>query len=223
MKHVTSSRIREIDALAREKYGIPSIALMENAGSSLASEIVLYFRKRHRPIGVCAFFCGKGNNGGDGFVAARHLASMGAGCVIYLLFQESGMRAGDALTNLAAAKKMGIPVKNAWSVKAVTALKREIPKYGAVVDAIFGTGFRGAPSGHVKSVIDIINTARCPVFSVDVPSGLDATTGRAEAFIRADVTVTFGLPKKGFLLGKGPGAAGRVSVRNISYPRGLLR
>lgn len=221
MKHVTANKIREIDILAQTKFSIPSIVLMENAGSVACEEVLKSIDNNlSKKISI---FSGKGNNGGDGFVAARHLKSRGANVDVYLLGKIKDVKKPDPLTNLKIIRKMGIRVTELIDIKSVKKLKR---RFGCdvIVDAIFGTGFSGKLPEHMAVLVNFLNRTGIPIFSLDVPSGLDATTGRVlDTCIKATKTITFGLPKTGFMKSDGPAFTGEVLVRNITYPQSLLR
>lgn len=221
MKHVTAERIRRIDALAQKKFSIPSLILMENAGRAAAEEITGFMGNDFR--GKVAIFCGRGNNGGDGFVTARHLACAGAKVDVFLLGKIGDIKKPDPLTNLVIIKKMGISLTEISDVKALKRMKRKF-NHALVVDAIFGTGFSGGLPAITADLVHFLNGAGIPVFSLDVPSGLDATTGKvSDNCVRARKTITFGLAKTGFIKADGPAFAGEVVVRNITYPQALLR
>lgn len=194
---VTRAQMRRIDALAIGEYGIPSLALMENAGRAVADAVA-----GSRVLVVC----GRGNNGGDGYVAARHLANRGR--VVTLL--EEGEPRGDAAVMAVGARRL-------------CARATEFPAGGfdAIVDALYGTGLDRPVEGRGAELIDRINAAGVPVTAADVPSGLDADTGRPLGrAVRAAVTVTLGLPKAGFAAGAA--WVGRVIVADIGLPRALL-
>ncbi|MBD3379251.1 MAG: NAD(P)H-hydrate epimerase [Candidatus Omnitrophica bacterium] len=214
MKSVTASRMAEIDRIAQEEYGIPQISLMENAGRAVYAEILKALEGEY--IENIYILCGKGNNGGDGFVAARHLyGSFGEKVRVYAVDAE-GMKEGAARKNMERASSLIhiLPAENF--------LDEDIHQ-SVLVDALFGTGFTGEVRGISSGVIDKINAPGCPVFSVDVPSGLDATTGKASKHcVKASKTITFGLPKKGFYENEGPEKCGKIVVADIGFPKELL-
>jgi NAD(P)H-hydrate epimerase len=195
MRAVTRAQMREIDRRAIHEYGIPAPALMENAGRALAAEV------RGRRVLVV---CGRGNNGGDGYVAARHLANRG--CAVALL--EEGEPQGEAAAM-------------AFSARLLCRETAEGGPFECVVDALYGTGLNRPPEGRGAELIRRINAAGATVVAADVPSGLDADTGLplGEA-VRAAVTVTMGLPKVGFA--RAAAYVGRVVVADIGLPRALL-
>ncbi|GAJ03602.1 unnamed protein product, partial [marine sediment metagenome] len=221
MRYVTANKIREIDKLAQTKYSIPSLILMENAGRTASEEILIYIdNNRSKRV---AIFCGKGNNGGDGLVVARHLKSKDINVVVYLLGYVKDVKKIDPVTNLNIVRKMGIKIIELPDLKSVKKLRRRF-SCDVVIDAIFGTGFSGKLPEHIRVLVHFLNKTGKPIFSLDVPSGLDATTGEiADTSIKATKTITFGLPKTGFIKGDGPDFTGQVITRNISYPQILLR
>lgn len=204
---------REIDRIASEEFGLPTIVLMENAARALA-DVTLRVLGANRD-GLVAVFCGRGNNGGDGFAAARHLANAGARvcCVAETAVHETS---GDAGINARVAAAMDIAILNE--------LDGEPPS--VIVDALLGTGIRGVVSGRSAEFIAAINGWRergAKVVAADLPSGMDCDTGLPlGAAVRADVTVTFAGVKQG-LLEAGAGAyAGEIVVGDIGVPYVVL-
>ncbi|MBI4352856.1 MAG: NAD(P)H-hydrate epimerase [Candidatus Omnitrophica bacterium] len=206
-----------MDRKAIEEVGIPSLILMENAGIACAGEVLkLAGRKGFREA---LLFCGKGNNGGDGFAAARHLYNKGLKTAVFFFQNPSEMKP-DPLTNFGILEKMKIPLVDCSRGVDWKRLKRGLSGRKAVVDALFGTGLAREVGGPFRQVIQLINDSGLPVVAVDVPSGLNADTGEAMGVcVRADVTVTLGRPKIGFK--KAKGFTGRVVVADISIPRVL--
>jgi len=211
MRAVTSAQIAELDRRATEEYGIPVPRLMEAAGRRVAQAARELLGGARGPVVVLV---GKGNNGGDGLVAARHLAAAGTAVTALLVAPESEY-AGEAGRTLAEAKASGVEVRLA----APEALQEPLGEAALIVDALFGTGFRGPARGLAAEVIRAANLAGRPILAVDVPSGLDADSGRAEGpAIRAAATVTMGLPKVGLLVYPGADLAGAIYVADIGYP-----
>ncbi len=212
--------VRAWDAAAIEEFAIPSILLMENAGESCARILVQHLLTETVLAPPFHIVCGPGNNGGDGFVIARHLANRGAAVQIYSLVPPSKIDpASDAGINLEIVRRMGLSLSEAPSL--------EVPDLstaqGSVVDAIFGTGLARAVGPPFLEWIEAINDSGLPVVAVDTPSGLDADTGAVRgAAVRADRTLTFVARKKGFSLGAGPAHTGVVEVVGISIPRTIL-
>lgn len=219
MRLVTAREMREIDRRAMEEYAIPGVVLMENAGRSVADAV-------ERLLGGLGgkrvvVLCGKGNNGGDGFVAARHLLQRGATPKVFLSCAPEEIT-GDAAVNLTIWQRLGQECFQLATSGSLQLLKIALLQADAVVDALYGTGFRGKATGQVGRAIEAVNAAGKPVVAVDLPSGLEADTGRVNGpCIRATVTVTFGLPKIGLVLDPGVEYRGKLVVADISLPRVL--
>ena len=184
-----------------------------------------------RASGAVLVLAGAGNNGGDGFVIARHLAGWGVD-VRCILVAEREKVMDDAKTNLELAEAAGVEVRVAPLPEAVDALLPEaldkLDKLGGrdggglVVDALLGTGLSGRVRGAPARAIEILDERRPRLLAIDTPSGLDANTGEVlGAATTAERTVTFAFPKLGFTLGEGPARAGEVVVADISMPREL--
>jgi hydroxyethylthiazole kinase-like uncharacterized protein yjeF len=220
MKALTAARMREIDRLTTERYGIASLDLMENAGRGVADTIAA----RHPSLESCRItvLCGKGNNGGDGLVAARHLAARGARPSVHLFGRPEDV-AGDAAANLRRWHELG--VLNV--VKTAEALEKILPELAAadvVVDALLGTGLSGPARGLAAQAIDHVNRVakRAGIVAVDIPSGMSSDSFDSPgATIEADVTVTFTAPKIGQLLPPNAERVGRLVVHEIGSPREL--
>lgn len=220
MKVATAAEMREIDKTASEYFGIAGIVLMENAGASVARQVgsVLGDVAGKK---VCVF-AGKGNNGGDGFVAARHLFNEGAKVKVFLICEETAV-SGDAQANLYILKQMGIDVMAIVSDRDWDRVKIAANFADCLVDALVGTGFRGELHDDLARMVDIINRAGKRIIAVDIPSGVYADTGQVRNMaVKADYTVTFGLPKPGLLLYPGADYAGQLIIANISLPPSLL-
>lgn len=221
MRLVTAAEMRRFDERATEEYGIPSLILMENAGIQVGREV-----SRLLPGGIrgkkVLVLCGKGNNGGDGLVVARHLANGGAEVKVFLLAQERDVK-GDALTNLTIYQRMGGKIYSLTDQKDLNALRMALLSTDIVVDAIYGTGFSGTVPSLIAKAMEMINEAAIPTVAVDLPSGLEADTGRIlSAYLKASVTVTLGLPKIGMVLEPGVSIVGELAVADISLPREML-
>jgi hydroxyethylthiazole kinase-like uncharacterized protein yjeF len=202
----TADEMRAVDAAAIEGFGIPGAVLMERAGLAAAEEIM-----RLAGGGRAAVVCGAGNNGGDGFVVARHLQSAGWE-VECLLAGDARKLPPDARLNHDIARRLGIEV--------VDGVRRaRLTRADVVVDALLGTGFRGAPRGAVGQAIEAMRPPIGTVVALDVPSGVDASTGAvAGAAVAADVTVCFHGRKLGTAIEPGRSAACRVVVAGIGIP-----
>jgi NAD(P)H-hydrate epimerase len=263
MNVVTGAQMREIDRRTTAEFGIPSLLLMENAALRVvaAAEEMLRAGQGRRVVVVA----GKGNNGGDGFAAARHLHTRGWDVVLWLVGDPDAVQ-GDARVNLEIARRVGVPLWVEDGMNTAPSPASESPAMGGpamggpalggpatevaagtagsppartpgsagrpglfdgaadlIIDALLGTGVRGAPTGEVATAIEAINQSGAPVLAVDLPSGLDADTGAvAGACIQATRTVTFALPKRGLLVYPGRARVGEIEVAEIGIPRPLL-
>jgi hydroxyethylthiazole kinase-like uncharacterized protein yjeF len=194
---LTSALVKQVDALAQERFGISVDWLMEAAGWQVA---------RLSPT-ASAVVCGIGNNAGDGLAAARHLHRWGKLASVCCV--DAGRLGGAAAAELATLRRVGVEVSSELRLDGAL----------AIVDAIFGTGLSRRPEGRFAAWIEGINASGLPVIAVDVPSGLDADTGVAYApCVKARTTVTLGLPKPGLRAGDGPRVAGEVWVADIGVP-----
>ncbi|HAD81518.1 MAG: hypothetical protein A2509_10520 [Candidatus Edwardsbacteria bacterium RIFOXYD12_FULL_50_11] len=220
---VTPQQMREIDARAIRKYKISGQTLMENAGRALADQAQAMLgagkpgdRRR------IAVICGKGNNGGDGFAAARMLAEKDFRTTVFLLGRIGAVK-GEALSQAKKLNKGGLKIREMVSAAGPASLKKELAGSHLVVDAIFGTGFKGPVDKNVAAVIEAVNASGRPVLAADIPSGVDGETGQAAGpAIRARVTVTMGLIKTGLLFHPGKTLAGKVIVADIGFPEKCL-
>ena len=221
-KALTREEMRELDRKAIEEYKIPGIVLMENAGRNVAEE-VLQMIDNPQKVKV-AILCGKGNNGGDGFVVARHLHNHSISLNVFLVAKISDiLKDGDAGTNLQILLNMKIPVKEIFDIPGVNSILKELYNYNILADALFGTGLSGDVREPFKTLIGGVNNLNKPIVSVDIPSGLDCNTGKILGVaIKAAKTVTFAVAKKGFYLNDGPCYTGKVIVSDISIPRELI-
>jgi ADP-dependent NAD(P)H-hydrate dehydratase / NAD(P)H-hydrate epimerase len=200
-----AERMRAIDRWAIEEAGVPSLDLMERAGAGLAALV-----QEVAPEGAVAVVCGKGNNGGDGYVAARLLREDGRAVAVLALAPPEELR-GDARAN--AERLPGEPPKPFAA--------SGLDGAAVIVDAILGTGFTGEPRGSALEAIEAINAADAAVVAADVPSGVDASTGAAAgAAVWATATATFAAAKPGLWINPGKAHAGRVEVVDIGIPPG---
>lgn len=231
MRSLTRDQVRAVDLRAIGEYSLPGIVLMENAGRNAAHLLMALasLDPVDPPLRV-AIACGRGNNGGDGFVIARHLENLGAEIKLLLACDPAAYR-GDAAVNHAVAVRAGIAIEPLESAP-LEAWSAALAGSDWIVDALLGTGSSGAPRGAVAPAIRAINLGRDPhgsdsragkIFAVDIPSGLDCDTGFAAGeCVRADVTATFVARKIGF---DAPGAGaftGAIYVLDIGVPRRLL-
>ena len=224
MKVVTAAEMRQIDQDTIEGIGIPGIVLMETAGSAIVRAILQHYPTAER-IGILV---GKGNNGGDGLVIARQLAHIGRDVHIFLVSPPDNFT-GEAEINLQIAKNLGLRIevipgeKEAWKHGKVEGWERWMTNCELLVDAIFGTGLRGAVRDPIATIIDTINSGSTPILSVDLPSGLDADTGHPlGTCLQAHRTVTIGLPKRGLLVHPGAELAGKLEVVDIGFPEQII-
>lgn len=209
--------MKRLDEISIDEYGIPGLVLMENAGLAVLEVI----NRLDIPEKKACVVCGTGNNGGDGFVVARHMHNRGWDVDIIVLGNTAKAK-GDAGTNLKIAINMGIPVY-AIEEESIDFLHGIIKDSPLIVDAMLGTGFSGRLKSLYRDVIEIVNRSRGRVVSIDVPSGLNADTGFAEDIcVKADYTVTFQLPKVGLLINEGPMACGILKVKDISIPKAAI-
>ena len=208
-----------MDRQATEQYAIPSLVLMENAGravATLADQAAGGLRGR-----AVAVFCGKGNNGGDGLVAARHLLRAGAHPRVFVIGSFQDLK-GDARKNLDMATRAGVKVTSLSDTSALEAVAGEVRHSAFVIDALFGTGFKPPAGGFHEEVISFINSLDLTTLAVDIPSGLSADHGRlAGVAVTADHTVTFGLPKVGQFLYPAAAQYGRLTLADIGFPAAL--
>ncbi len=212
---MTKDQVRAVDSWAINTLGIPGVVLMENAGRSCAELIKDKLKDIAHPK-VC-IFCGTGNNGGDGYVIARHLSNSGFEVVVVICGNREKVK-GDAKINLDILERLGRPIEQLnprdgdgpGRVKAFTA------DADMVVDGLFGTGLSGQLSNEYKQLIETINACNCPILAVDIPSGLDCDNGQPlGAAIRASYPVTFGAVKPGFASGSAAQYTGEIFVASI--------
>lgn len=211
---VTSEQMRKLEARAMSDSGLPSLVLMENAARAVA-EAVIRMDLEERPMKRWAVLAGKGNNGGDGIAAARHLVEAGYCCDIILATPKEQL-GPDAALQLTAALSFGIsaqvyvPGSILWH------------RYDGIIDALLGTGTVGAPREPYASLIREANNSGLTIIAVDIPSGLDADTGKVyDPYIRAARTVTFAFSKPGLAQYPGKEAAGTVTTVPIGIPERL--
>jgi hydroxyethylthiazole kinase-like uncharacterized protein yjeF len=207
--------MRELDSRAVKEYGIPTEILMENAGEAVYFAISKEVGVKQRNFVV---FCGSGNNGGDGFVVARKLHSNGGNVIVFLLAKKDRYE-GAPKKNLEIIAQFPIKIEE---ISSVAEAKDDVFSADVIIDAIFGTGLDRDVSGLYADIIQLINKSGKKVFSVDIPSGINGNTGQEMgSAVRADCTVTFGLPKTGNLLYPGYQRGGKLYVTHISFPPSL--
>jgi NAD(P)H-hydrate epimerase len=215
MKVASVDQMRSMDRFAIEKLGIAEEILMENAGLAAGNLLQKEFGIKGRKFVV---FCGTGNNGGDGLVVARLIHSNGGQVKVFLLGNKIKFR-GAAQTNLAIIDKLPIEM---LKLENAAAAKKDVAHCDAVIDAIFGTGLDRPVASLAADVITLINNSKKKVFSLDIPSGVNGNTGDVMGVaVKADYTVTFGLPKIGNMFYPGYELGGELFVSHISFPPSL--
>ncbi len=215
---LTRDQVRQVDRRAIDDFGMSGLVLMENAGRGVAETMLAI--GVHGPVVVC---CGKGNNGGDGFVIARHLDNR-CKAVRVLLFADPDELRGDAAANWHVLERAGIAFELFDKTVTAAQLKPHLADADWIVDALLGTGASGEPQPPYSAAIEAINGAVKRVMAVDLPSGLDCDTGvAATQTVTAEHTCTFVAAKPGFYKGDAQHYTGRVHVIDIGVPRRLLR
>jgi NAD(P)H-hydrate epimerase len=217
MKIVTAAEMREIDRLTTEQYGVPSLTLMENAGTAVAE-----FARKHFDFNSVCVVCGKGNNGGDGFVAARKLQEAGKQVSVLVLAGGPQELRGDA-----AEMFKRVQAQPLWTAKEDDLQRDEFQqalRAELIVDAILGTGFKPPIKGVAEKVVQAINAARVPVLAVDVPSGVDAdslsTPKDDQIFVKADAVISFTAPKPALIFAEL--VEGPIAISEIGSPVNLV-
>jgi NAD(P)H-hydrate epimerase len=218
-RSVTAAEMREIDRRAIEEFAIPSYELMEKAGQAVAEETAKLAGPPPQKVLVLA---GKGNNGGDGLVAARYLHQKGY-LVQVLLFSERQKLKVDSARNFMENAKLGIPCRIVGEHFAWETVPELFQESDVMIDSLFGVGLDKELREPYRGLVERVNESKKKVVSVDIPSGLNSDTGEIlGTCVRAAVTVTMGLPKKGFYEGKGPEVTGEIVVADIGYPKEIV-
>ena len=213
---VTASEMQQMDRQTIQSFGIPGRVLMENAGRGATRVLFDQFDDIiNKNIGVIA---GHGNNGGDGFVIARYLAQKSSNVTVYLLTESTRVK-GDAEANLKLLAPLNVPVVEIPDEQSFLAHKTGLLHQEIWIDALLGTGLKSDVKGYFKKIIEFINTHGKPVFSVDIPSGLNSDTGQVcGACIRAQATATFAFAKTGHMLFPGAEYTGYLEIIDIGIP-----
>lgn len=212
---VTAKEMAALDAYTIEQLQIPGVVLMENAGRGIA-EMALHLLKKAAGK-IVHIYCGQGNNGGDGYVVARHLLNHNVGVHTFILAQFEKI-SGDALINLKAVQNMG------HAPEFIESLPDLDEKPDLIIDAMLGTGVKGALRGLYADVVEYINKQQAPVLAVDIPTGVNADTGQVDGpAIQATVTATMALPKRGLLFSPGREHVGRLKIVDISMPPQVVK
>lgn len=208
----------KIDGWAISKLGIPGTVLMENAGRGCVDVLEDYFALDDIRALI---ICGKGNNGGDGFVVARHLHNRGAEVKIAVLGNANDLK-GDALLNYRIAKKADYDIRHTTNISRLKNIYQTFAP-NVIIDAIFGTGFEGTPKGIYKGAIKLMNSADAFILSIDIPSGINGDDGQFhKACVIADATATMCLPKRGNYLYPGRAFCGDLYTIDIGIPYELI-
>jgi ADP-dependent NAD(P)H-hydrate dehydratase / NAD(P)H-hydrate epimerase len=220
MRILNAEQMREADRRTIHDIGIPSLVLMENAGRQVAAALEsLYADLGERHL---AIICGKGNNGGDGFVVARTLHQRGVSLSVFLVGQVSEVR-GDARINLEILGRIGITVveiadEGQWELH-----MSQVSSCDLIIDAMFGTGLKAALSGVYETIVADVNELGIPVVSIDLPSGMSADTADLIGdAIEASVTVTLGAPKLPLILPPAERQSGEVVIADIGIPADVI-
>lgn len=221
MKLIKAAEMQEVDRRATDEYGIPSLLLMENAGirtAEMAGEILTTFADKKVII-----LAGRGNNGGDGLVAARHLHVSGAKPITFIMGEVEQLST-DSLINYNILHKMTDLIYPLLNQTDREKLILELLDADLIIDAIYGIGFKGSLGAFEAEIVKLINRSRLPVLAVDIPSGVEADTGKVSGeAVKAAATITFALPKIGLVLEPGKNYAGQLKIADISIPSALLQ
>ena len=220
MRILNSAQMREADRRTIDDIGIASLVLMENAGrQAVAAMEAMYSDLADRQIAV---LCGRGNNGGDGFVIARTLAQRGIDVAVFLIGRVADVR-GDARTNLEILGHLGLTVVEIADSQAWELHVSEVGDCTLIVDAIFGTGLNAPVAGFIESVIADVNASGIPVVSIDLPSGLSADSPESIGpSIDAGLTITIAAPKLPLVLPPGELRAGDIVIADIGIPAAVI-
>ena len=220
MRVLNAEQMREADRRTIQDIGVPSLVLMENAGRQVVAVMEAAFEDlADRRV---AILCGRGNNGGDGFVVARTLRQRNVDVSVFLVGRIEDIR-GDARINLEILGRLGMPVveiagEQDWELHA-----SEVTAHEVIVDALFGTGLTAPLSGLIETIVADVNASSAPVISIDLPSGVSADTHEVIGpAIRASLTVTLGAPKLALVLPPARELAGDLAVADIGIPEEVL-
>lgn len=216
MRVTTAEEMRVLDRLAMDTYGLPGVVLMENAGAQVARILWQEFPDlRARRVAV---LCGRGNNGGDGFVIARYLHNVGVPVQVFIMGEVENIR-GEARTHLEMLTHVGVAPQAVSTPEAVQAVGAQLADYDILIDALLGTGLKAEVRGMFQQIIAAMNASGRPIVAVDIPSGLSADVGTPLGeHVRANLTVTMALPKRGLLLYPAAEHVGRLVVVDIGFP-----
>lgn len=212
---LNNAEARKVDRYTIDNLGISGVDLMDRAGSYVSMKVKKYLK--HIPGSHVDIFCGTGNNGGDGFVAARQLSEWGATVNIWLAGKPEKIT-GDALYFFEKCSNKRISINTVLEQKDLPSVK-QISQSDMIIDALLGTGFKGEVRGIIREMIKLINASKRPVISVDIPSGVSGDTAQAgEVAVQATRTVTMGFLKRGLLFQPGKRLAGDIVLADLKYP-----
>src|SRR5207237_1610767 len=216
MRILNAAQMREADRRTIDDIGIASLVLMENAGrQAVAAMEAMYSDLFERQVAV---LCGRGNNGGDGFVIARTLLQRGVDVSVFLIGGVTEVR-GDARVNLEILGRLGLTVVEVADSQAWELHFSEVSDCNLIIDAIFGTGLNAPLSGLIESVVADVNASGIPVVAIDLPSGLSADSAEAIGdSIEAAMTVTLAAPKLPLVLPPAETRAGDIVIADIGIP-----
>jgi ADP-dependent NAD(P)H-hydrate dehydratase / NAD(P)H-hydrate epimerase len=220
MRILNTEQMREADRRTIEDLGLPSIVLMENAGRQTVAAIEAAFDQL--PASRVAVLCGRGNNGGDGFVIARTLAQRGVEALVFVIGQVAEVQ-GDARTNLEVLGRLGLTVVEVTNAQEWELHFSQVSACDLIVDAILGTGFRGRLTGLLETVVEDINELEAPIVAVDLPTGLSADSADlpGEA-VDATMTVTLAAPKIPLIFPPADARAGDLVIADIGIPEPII-
>ena len=222
---VTSEKMKYLDKKASLEYGIPAHVLMENAGRAVAEETLKFAREelgKDRSGLKAVICCGKGNNGGDGLVAARYLQQAGCAVKVFILPPKETGYPELVVRNLQAAKDAGVPVLMTEK-DGLDAMAGDFAAADVLLDALLGVSSIGKPLGPVHRLIQLMNKSGRPIVAVDLPSGLSPDTGHhSGVYIIAKLTLTLGFAKTGLMAAHAQPNTGKIKVLPIGYPQALV-
>ena len=220
MKVISADMMRDMDRVAIEERGIPSLDLMEAAGAGVAERVIdLLGDSRGRNVSI---FCGKGNNGGDGFVVARYLAEADVLVKVFLLEEPKNLTT-DAAVNFEKLPEK-VTVIRITRDDDLSEIAAQLPKEDIIIDALLGTGISGPVKDEYTRIIELINSSGAHIVSVDIPSGVEGNTGQiGNVAVWADHTVTLAMPKFGLYLQPGSEYTGTISVVDIGIPDDVIK
>jgi len=222
---VTSEKMKYIDRIATMDYSIKEETLMENAGKSCAYEIIdnikENIKKDFKDI-LVSVLCGRGNNGGDGLVAARYLKEAGLNVEIFIVAPSDKGYSEIVVKNLEKAREKNINI-NLCNFENLSDVEKKIYQSDLIVDALLGISAVGKPVGVVRRLIQFANKSKKEIISIDIPSGLNPDSGHhSGVFIIAKMTLTLGLPKSGLMAVHAQKNIGILKVLDIGYPKELI-